>query len=243
MFFLKYLWPDMTSRSTESELMDDFSSSYPRLIRTVKQFALINRFFTRSEYVLSKFFLSRMLNDRSKSYTFLDIGSGGGDAALFLDRECVKNNIDCKIYCLDYDKRIADYLREKFKDNDRVEVLEASFFDEFQSGKFDFVYANHLMHHLDSDVIPPALRRIESITSNCFVVNDLFRSNFAYLGYTLFAFLFLRKSFAFYDGRLSIMKGFTQSELENYTVGSNIEGLRIIHLAPARFCIIKEFDV
>jgi hypothetical protein len=46
------------------------------------------------------------------------------------------------------------------------------------------------------------------------LLNDLARSPWGYLGYTIFTGLLLHRSFAFHDGRLSIRRGFTLREFQ-----------------------------
>jgi hypothetical protein len=84
------------------------------------------------------------------------------------------------------------------------------------------------------------MKIIDKKTKKRFLLNDLKRSNFAYLGFTLFAGLFFHNSFAFYDGRLSIKRGFKKEELQKYLTGSH--SIIINQINPSRIYILKNIE-
>jgi 2-polyprenyl-3-methyl-5-hydroxy-6-metoxy-1,4-benzoquinol methylase len=106
-------------------------------------------------------------------------------------------------------------------------------------GSFDFVFSNHLLHHLAWDDIKIFLESIIAQTRIAFVMNDLKRSNWAYLGFTIFSGLVTRRSYHFHDGRLSIRRAFLPEELRNF-IRSNFpnRAIRIVETYPARVVLI-----
>jgi hypothetical protein len=81
---------------------------------------------------------------------------------------------------------------------------------------------------------------VNNNTNRCFVLNDILRSHLGYLGYTLFTGILMHNSFAFYDGRLSIKKGFTYKELDKYVseIKDRSNEIKIKVLKPSRLVII-----
>jgi hypothetical protein len=70
-------------------------------------------------------------------------------------------------------------------------------------------------------------------------LNDLRRSAWALAAYSAFSF-FLPQSFAFYDGRLSIRRGFLEPELrEVLTRHLPTAPVRIIRAFPARLMLYR----
>ena len=83
--------------------------------------------------------------------------------------------------------------------------------------------ANHFLHHLPPDVIPPLLRAVHRQAKRGFLLNDLRRSRFSYAAYTLFGIFFLHRSFTFHDGRLSIRRGFLEKEVQHWIKNLGLE--------------------
>jgi hypothetical protein len=74
-------------------------------------------------------------------------------------------------------------------------------------------------------------------------MNDLKRSNWAYLGFTIFSGLLTRRSFHFYDGRLSIRRGFLPEELRDF-IRSNFpnRAIHVIETYPARVVLLHKSE-
>lgn len=234
-----FFFPDLSIRSTEDELMDLPDCNKKKLINTVKQFILLNFLFTRSRALIKKYIVPHMFQDKYKLITFLDIGAGGCDIPIWLLGFCKKKGLSVKITCLDSDKRIIEYARKKCKSIKEIEIIEASAFDLKNLGKFDYIFANHFLHHLQIELIPTIIDLIHKQTNRVFLLNDIYRSNLAYLGYTLFTGVFMHNSFAFYDGRLSIKRGFIDSEIIDVINKSKSKNHIEFHkIKPARIYII-----
>jgi ubiquinone/menaquinone biosynthesis C-methylase UbiE len=200
-------------RESKPELMDNPACDEGMLIRTIRQFRLINQLFSASRRLIKKDFVSRMQPDRTKPYTFLDIGAGGCDTALWFADYCKSKGFPIRITCLDNDPRIAGYARRIIRKRENIELIQASVFDIPRLPRFDFVFSNHFLHHFSDSQIPQILDLMKVKTGIAFLMNDLHRSRLSYLGYELFALLFLHRSFARYDGKLSIRRGFTVADL------------------------------
>ncbi len=93
------------------------------------------------------------------------------------------------------------------------------------------IISNHTLHHLPYPDVRRAVELCLNSARHGFLLNDLRRSFWAYVGYTIFAGLFVRGSLAYTDGRTSIRRGFTRAELERELDGLNV---RIGLASPAR---------
>lgn len=236
---IEFFFPDIKTRSKEIELMDIPTSDEKKLINTVKQFRILNILFTRSRGLIKKYFIPDLLKFPGKTHSFLDIGAGGCDIALWLLKYCKRRGLKVKISCLDNDKRITDYSREKCKSVNEIKIIAGSAFDLKQIGKFDYIFANHFLHHLPSEVIPEILDIISQQTERAFLLNDIFRSRLAYFWYTIFTGLFMHNSFSFYDGRLSIKRGFTYQEMKRFTgLLDKSTNVNVFRTFPARIYVV-----
>jgi len=212
-----FLFPDMRLRNTtDKEKMDRADADLDQLLRTIRQFQWINVLFSASRRLLREHIFPVMDQDPKRVYTLLDVGAGGCDIALWAAREARSRGLKLNITALDNDPRILPIAYRAVRDWPEVRILEGNALDFSELGSFDFIFSNHLLHHLDWDGIGIFLRQVLARTRLGFVMNDLMRSRMAYLGCTVLLGLSARRSFAFHDGRLSIRRGFLPGELRDF---------------------------
>ncbi len=209
-----FLWPDLAQRLVAEELMDNADSDPVRLERTLRQFVLLNRLLSRAGALTRHLFIDDMRRDPYRTYTVLDLGAGGGDFGRRLSRWCRRRGLHVRITCVDNDPRVAAFAREHCRGWDDIEIAETDVRDLLAAGtRADYIYANHFLHHIDDHAIPDLLRAIDRAAVRAFLLNDIARTHWGYLGFTALCAAFFHRSFAFYDGRLSIRRGFTAAEL------------------------------
>lgn len=210
---------NLRERSYEEELMDRQDADPRRLKRTIEQFDLINRLFSAATRLFKRHILPTMLADKEREWTILDFGSGGGDIDRALVRLCRKKGVKVKITALDLDPRVLPWAKELCKDYPEIHPIAGSVFDLATHGDFDFIISNHTLHHFTYPQVRLAVELCKNHARYGILLNDLSRSIWGYIGYTIFTGLFLHRSLAFYDGRLSIRRGFTVAELERELAG------------------------
>jgi 2-polyprenyl-3-methyl-5-hydroxy-6-metoxy-1,4-benzoquinol methylase len=214
---LDFLFPDMRLRNTaDMEKMERADADLQQLLRTIRQFKLINFLFSGSRRLFREHIFPRMEQDSERIYTLLDVGAGGCDIVVWAVCEARKRGLKLNVTALDNDARILPVAHRAVRDYPEVRIVAGNALDLTHLGSFDFVFSNHFLHHLDWDEIKIFLEKISAQTRLAFVMNDLKRSNLAYLCCTIFIGLLTRRSFAFYDGRLSIRRGFLPEELRDF---------------------------
>jgi 2-polyprenyl-3-methyl-5-hydroxy-6-metoxy-1,4-benzoquinol methylase len=238
------LFPDMRERSFEPELMDKPDADVGALIRTIRQFSLINRLFSSSRSLIREKIFTQMEKDTAKEYSLLDIGAGGCDIAVWIAREARRRSISVRITVLDGDERIYEVMKDAVRCYPEINIVQMSARDIDRLGMFDFIFSNHFMHHLDWQSLAVLLEKIHRQTRIAFLMNDLLRSLPGFVGYSIFAGLFLHRSFAFFDGRLSIRRGFRKKEMDAF-LKENLPrySIHIGECSPARLYLFenKEF--
>lgn len=236
---IKYFWPDLRQRVFAEELMDRPDCDLAMLKKTVEQFGLLNSLFSSSRGLIRKHLLARMRREPAREWTLLDVGAGGCDIDIWLVKQARKLGLNLKITALDYDRRIIPWAREATRDYPEITVIEGSAFNLEEYGEFDFAFSNHVLHHLTWVEIALVMTKLRAQVREAFLLNDLVRSNWAYLGYTIFTGLFVRGSLAFYDGRLSIQRGFRPAEaqafLDDVFPG---QGIGLDFAVPARLAFV-----
>lgn len=216
---MKFWFPDLRQRTYESELMDDPACDPVKLRRTIQQFRVLNRLFTGTRRVIKKNFLPHIRREPHRTFTLLDLGAGGCDLDRWLVDLCRRQGWKIQITALDADPRIVAMAREMNRDYPEITVVQGSALDLDTLGPFDFIFTNHMMHHLSFPDIQTIFRKALTSVRRSLALNDIRRSNWAYLGYSIFTGLFLHGSFTFFDGRLSIRRGFKVGEFQNLLAG------------------------
>jgi 2-polyprenyl-3-methyl-5-hydroxy-6-metoxy-1,4-benzoquinol methylase len=202
-------------RSGLKEIMDG-EADLEKLHRTVRQFRILNLLFSSSVRLIAENFFEIMKKDPSAEYTMLDIGAGGCDIDIRAVKAARRRGLKLKVTALDYDMRIVPLARSAAGQFPEIEVRHGSIFEVDKNEKYDFIFSNHFLHHLSWDDIERVIRFAASASRLGFIFNDLKRSRSAYFFYTVFSSLFMHRSLAFHDGRLSILKGFDKGELNAF---------------------------
>jgi 2-polyprenyl-3-methyl-5-hydroxy-6-metoxy-1,4-benzoquinol methylase len=239
-------WPDLSNRARDTERMDSLESDQVQLINTLKQFHAINRWLTPCHRLMKRHFLSVMKRDRQRRWSLLDVGSGGGDLPIWIVQQCRKFGIQLDVTCMDYDPRAIDFLKQKCSPFANISVVHADARDLSASEKtWDFVFANHFLHHLSDDDLISVLAAIDRVTTTTYVLSDLYRSRPSYLAYSALLPLLVTNSFTWYDGRISIRKAFTLSDANGFIKAAGLKGKASVrrffpgHLAMVGDCRVR----
>jgi len=209
--------PDFSSRICSSELMDDHTLDNKHLYVTLKHFSLINRLFSGTTSLFRRFIFQDIKRRSLKSVTIMDIGAGGGDFARYCVSFFKKQSIDANVICLDNDPRVISYLKTSCKNYPSIKIIHGSALelDRIQ-GDIDYCITNNVLHHFDDIIVPLFIAQMYKRARYGILINDLARTAFAYVGFKVFAGLFFRAGFTIKDGLLSIRKGFTIEEFQEF---------------------------
>ncbi len=223
--FIAKIKPDLTRRADSAEFMDDPNGDIRMLWHTLRHFELINRFLTRSRPLFTEMLKACMANSTLQKLTIADIGGGGGDFCRWLSGFCSDRRISSKILCIDSDKRVTEYAKRACRGYRDIEVLHLDAWEiDSISKPIDFIITNNFLHHVPDDRIPGLLKKFHSIARRGFCINDLHRRRGAYVCFGLLAWIFFRSGFTLYDGLISIRKGFTPDEMDQYIRLADLTG-------------------
>jgi 2-polyprenyl-3-methyl-5-hydroxy-6-metoxy-1,4-benzoquinol methylase len=230
--------PDLRRRSSEPERMDRPDCDTRLLLRTIDQFQISNFLFSRYRAILRRWVLADMRPAPAREYHLVDLGAGGLDIPLWLLRQARREGLRLRITAVDNDARVVEHVRPRAGADIQLVCGDALAFLENVTDA-DYIFCNHFLHHLPEAVMPGFIRSLARAARRRFIVSDLLRSPWSYLGYAVFAGLFLRHSFARTDGLLSIRRGFRPEELEALAqtapVGARIE---VHRLARGRLVLV-----
>lgn len=228
--------PDLSTRALTSELMDNPNCNEARLLRTLRQFASINRLVSRYRTILKHWVLEDMLNNPQKEYHLVDMGAGGCDIDVWLLRTAQRRGLKLRITACDMDPRVIAYARSTFGHTPGLEIRETNLLTDPFDESVDYVFANHFLHHLTHKEIIRLLQLWQPLVRRKMIFSDLLRSRSAYLGFSVFS-LFYTNSFSRVDGLTSIRKGFLPEELATLADTATGHDFSVHRLLPGRLVL------
>jgi 2-polyprenyl-3-methyl-5-hydroxy-6-metoxy-1,4-benzoquinol methylase len=226
----------LSKRTKESkELMDDLNCDLGMLNNTYRQFKTINKLFSCWN-IIYHFFLKPRMKSRDQVYLLLDIGFGGGDIPIQLAKWAKADGINLQVTAIEIDQRALDYIKT-IQVPSNVSFRRATTTDLLNENKsFDFVINNNTCHHWAEKELHIMMENARKLCRNLIVFNDIERGDLAFVFYTVIAKLFFHHSFIYYDGRFSIKRSYTKSELKEITPVN----WTIKRLFPYRLLLIHE---
>ncbi|MFH0343127.1 MAG: methyltransferase domain-containing protein [Chromatiales bacterium] len=203
----------LSQRDTRTtEIMDDPRCDCERLFRTYRQFRAVNAALSRIRSVYKRWIRPAM-RIPERSYSLLDIGFGGGDIARALHRWACADGLRLAITGIDIDARAYRYVKTlDWPERVTFRVADVSELRAEQE-RYDFVFSNHLVHHLDTAALPPMLASAAALCAREVLFVDVRRSDLAYLGFAFLSAVAFRDSYIRHDGLISIKRSYTFREL------------------------------
>ncbi len=234
----------MTSRLFVPELMDDLAGSEDELIRTLRDFRILNRLFSRTGTLVKRYLIPHMRMQGAREIVVADLGAGGCDFALWLTGLCRRERLSVRVLCIDSDARAVAFGRRVCRGRGNIEVrLGSAYSIDTNNEPIDYIVANHFLHHVETPNIPLLLKKIHGTARCGFLINDLARSAPAYFGFSLFCLAFLRRGLASGDGKLSIRKGFLSEEMSAFASKASLpEPFIVGSLHPGRVFLYSVKD-
>lgn len=182
-----------------------------RLRRTYSHLAIINRLLSRMRGLLGRHVLDDVAR-RGGTASVLEVGCGGGDVLAWLAAAGARRGLRLRLRGIDSDPRAAARARAALAHRPDI-LVEHAALSELGTGAADYVFCNHVLHHVPPDRVVAVLRKLRAAARRRLLVNDLERSWLAYGLYTALAGALFHRSYVWSDGRLSIRKGFRRGEL------------------------------
>ncbi len=208
---------NLSTRSTEPELMDDFKGDVNALKIVFDDINNVNRLLGGNGITIKA--ISELIKEFPKeSYTIVDMGCGDGTmlrkvATFFRNRKM-------EVRCIGIDLNVdALKIAEKeSKDFPEIQYLNRDILS-FQPEDIscDILLCTLTTHHFTDKDIPVFLKQFVKLTSVGVVINDLQRSVLAYYLFKLFSVIFIKTKTAKIDGLISISKGFVKSDFQAYS--------------------------
>ena len=202
-------------RSSEMEIMDDFTMEGVLFRDTLDKLEIINRFLGGNSVTIKG--LKKLLKNQSKNktITIVDLGCGNGDVLRDVSKFGRKNNYSFKLIGIDANPAAIDYAKELSKEYSELSFKTIDILSEdFKKQSYDVVLCTLFLHHFKNEELISFLKTTTDKATIGVVVNDLHRHKLAYYLFKLIGF-FIKNKMVRQDGLTSVLRAFKRKDLEN----------------------------
>jgi 2-polyprenyl-3-methyl-5-hydroxy-6-metoxy-1,4-benzoquinol methylase len=209
-------------RSSAPEIMDDLGFEGEVLGQTLEEIEFINKWLGGNAVTLNavkRVIRERQLQVADKPVTISDLGCGGGGMLALIYKWAESEKIRVNLVGVDANDYVVKHASRKvpfhqcisFK---KYNVLE----DAFKKERFDISTCTLFCHHFEDDVLIDFLKQLRQQTRIAIIINDIHRHWFAYYSIKYLTGLFSKSYMVKYDARLSVLRAFKKSELEQLAI-------------------------
>lgn len=203
--------PDFSKRSTEEEMMDDFSLGNEIIHPIMDELEVINKLLGGYSVFFDAFKQLRLTDGMTVS----DWGCGGGDSLRVLADWARRRRLKLNFVGVDATPSALEYARKKSIRYPEISYIQADVLaGQLKEGQFDIVISSLFTHHFKDEDWIKLIQNMVSCSRNAVVVNDLHRHWFAYHSIGVLTKVFSRSAMVKHDSMLSVMRGFKRGELE-----------------------------
>lgn len=146
----------------------------------------------------------------AKAVTICEIGCGGGDNLVAIQKWCEKKNIPVAFIGIDINPHCIDVASKRALSNTRL--IQGDYKDACLEKQPDIIFSSLFCHHFSDREMVKQLQWMKSNARLGFFINDLHRHKVAYYSIKVLTKLFSNSYLVKHDAPLSVARGFTRDE-------------------------------
>lgn len=202
---------DFSTRSKESEMMDDFSLGPQVIVPIMDELEVVNKLLGGYQVFFDAFEKIGVNN----GMTISDWGCGGGDSLRAIAKWARRRKLKIKLIGVDATESAINYAREKSTDFPEISFIHSDVMNlEQQTVRFDIVISSLFTHHFPDQEWIRLIQKMAQCASRYVVINDLHRHWLAYHSIGILTRVFSRSEMVRHDSKVSVLRGFKKFELD-----------------------------
>ncbi|MEC3910852.1 methyltransferase domain-containing protein [Sphingobium sp. CR2-8] len=166
----------------------------------------------------------------------LDVGYGAGDMLRTIAQWGRTRRIPLTLVGIDLNPRSAAVAKAATAQDMEIDYRTGDYAD-LANQNWDVILSSLVAHHMSREELIQFLRFMDGEASRGWLINDLHRHRFAYLGYPLLARLMQWHPIVRQDGTLSIARSYRRDEWRPLLDEAAIMGARVFRAFPFRLCV------
>jgi 2-polyprenyl-3-methyl-5-hydroxy-6-metoxy-1,4-benzoquinol methylase len=219
---------NLSQRRDQKELLDEQDIPEADLRRNLVELDIINRYLGGHRITLKA--VQRLLATphakkiiRERPIHICEIGCGGGDNLMVIDRWAERKGIPLEITGVDMKETCTQFARARSWNNHTRWITE-----DYRHARFnrppDILFSSLFCHHFSDEAMPGMLEWMHERCTCGFFINDLHRHFLAYHSIKWLTRAFSRSYLVRNDAPLSVARGFVKQDWASYFSQTGIEG-------------------
>lgn len=177
--------------------------------------------------------------ETGRELSLLDVGTGSADIPNTVLSWCKEAGLKPRIAALDVSERNLRVARGKLGIEPEIDLVLADATSmPFEPGTFDFVTASLMLHHFKDDDVVRLLSVFGRLARRAVIVNDLVRNLVPYYFIRATAPVLARSFLTRHDGPVSVLRGFTASELRDMALAAGLNNCQVERVFPYRLLLV-----
>lgn len=227
--------PDFSKRSTEDELMDDFSLGHETIDPIMDELEVINKLLGGYEVFFNAFDKIHLVDGMSVA----DWGCGGGDSLRTIAHWARKKGLKINLIGVDATPSAIEYAKQKSISYPEIQYIVADVLSEnLRQNQFDIVISSLFTHHFQDQYWVELIKKMRFCAKRAVVVNDLHRHWLAYYSIAILTSLFSKSEMVKHDSKVSVMRSFTKKDLKSMLAQAEISTYSIRWMWAFRWQLI-----
>ena len=216
------------------EMLDAGEGTDDDVAESLTDLRRINRFLGGKKVIVDAISSSLTRAD-SKRISLLDVGTGSADLPMAVARHCKEMGVESFIAAVDLSERNLRISRARLDVSSEIQLVQAdSLHLPFESNSFDFVTASLFLHHFRDEDVVALLEDFGRIARRAVIVNDLVRNLVPYYFIRFAGPLFTESFLTRNDGPVSVLRGFTKSEMKDLATRAGLKIRELKRVFPYR---------
>ena len=204
----------LSKRSYQKELLDGDAIPFADIQQNMKELNTINTYL--GGHAISIDGLKKIVQHFSlKKITICEIGCGGGDNLLAINKWCMQQNIEASFIGIDINHACIDFAKTQCHSLKATWVTDNYSNECFADGKPDIIFSSLFCHHFNETELIPMLYWMRYYSANGFFINDLQRHPLAYYSIKIITRFFSSSYLVKNDAPLSVARGFAKKEWQD----------------------------
>lgn len=177
------------------------------------------------------------LPETSKEVVICEIGCGGGDNLIAIEKWYAGRNRSARFIGIDINPNCIAVARSKMPTSRANFITSDYALADFANDKPDIIFSSLFCHHFTNEALLSMLFWMNTNAKLGFFINDLHRHPLAYYSILVLTKIFSRSYLVKNDAPLSVLRGFTRKEWESMLESAGIRKYDIIWKWAFRYLI------
>jgi 2-polyprenyl-3-methyl-5-hydroxy-6-metoxy-1,4-benzoquinol methylase len=194
-------------RSYQPELLDRPDIPFEDIKRNMQELNFINTWL--GGHTITTTGVEALVNTQTP-VTICEIGCGGGDNLVAIQKWCDKRNIAVTFIGIDINPHCIDVASKRLLNN--TQLIASDYKEVLLEKQPDIIFSSLFCHHFSDREMVKQLQWMKTNARLGFFINDLHRHKLAYYSIKALTAVFSNSYLVKHDAPLSVARGFTKDE-------------------------------